>query len=84
MNANEIPFRPEVLQRLAECESRLNYEFVDKSFLFSALTHASGADHRLLSNERLEFLGDAILGSIICEELFRSHPTALEGELTRI
>jgi len=84
MNDNETPFRPDVLERLSECESRLDYEFVDKKLLYSALTHASGADYRLLSNERLEFLGDAILGSIICEELFRSHPTALEGDLTRI
>jgi ribonuclease-3 len=49
-----------------------------------ALTHASGADHRLSSNERLEFLGDAVLGAVVCESLFRKFPEYQEGELTRI
>ena len=48
------------------------------------MTHASGADHRLASNERLEFLGDAILGAIVCDLLFRKFPEYLEGELTKI
>jgi ribonuclease-3 len=52
--------------------------------LQEALTHASGADHRLGSNERLEFLGDAILGAIVCELLYRKFPDYLEGELTKI
>ena len=43
-----------------------------------------GADHRLASNERLEFLGDAILGAVVCEQLFRKFPDYLEGDLTRI
>ena len=51
--------------------------------LQEALTHASGADHRLVSNERLEFLGDAILGAIVCELLFRKFPDYLEGDLTQ-
>ena len=54
-------------KRLVECERRLGYEFRDKSMLRSALTHASGAEHRLASNERMEFLGDAILGVVVCE-----------------
>ena len=58
--------------------------FKDSTFLREALTHASGANHRLASNERLEFLGDAILGAIVCELLFRKFPDYLEGELTRI
>lgn len=84
MSDNDLSLSSEVLDQLRECESRLDYEFQDKNLLYSALTHASGADHRLLSNERLEFLGDSILGAVICEELFRTQPTALEGELTRI
>ena len=48
------------------------------------LTHASVAKTRLHSNERLEFLGDAILGAIVCEMLFHRFPEATEGELTRI
>ena len=50
----------------------------------ASLTHASGAEHRLASNERLEFLGDAILGFVVCEVLYLRYPDYLEGELTRI
>jgi len=66
------------------CERVLDYRFKDPMFLREALTHASGADHRLVSNERLEFLGDAILGAIVCELLFRKFPEYLEGEMTRV
>lgn len=69
---------------LEQLEQRIGYKFKDKGLLLSALTHASGAEHRLASNERLEFLGDAILGAIVCELLFRRYPQYLEGELTRI
>lgn len=68
----------------AHCEEVLGYTFRNPAFLRSALTHASGADHRLASNERLEFLGDAILGAIVCESLYLKFPEYLEGELTRI
>jgi ribonuclease-3 len=66
------------------CEEVLDYTFREPTILRSALTHASGADHRLASNERLEFLGDAILGAIVCELLYLRFPEYLEGELTRI
>jgi len=69
---------------LASCEQRVGYVFSDKNLLQAALTHASGAEHRLASNERLEFLGDAILGAVVCEVLYRQFPEYLEGELTRI
>jgi len=69
---------------LTACEERIGYQFTDKSLLREALTHASGADHRLASNERMEFLGDAILGAVVCELLYRQYPEYLEGELTRI
>ena len=52
--------------------------------LREALTHASSAEHRLASNERLEFLGDAILGAVVCELLFQRFPEYLEGDLTKI
>ena len=55
------------LRDLDLCEERLAYRFRDRGLLEAALTHASGADHRLLSNERLEFFGDAILGLVVCE-----------------
>jgi ribonuclease-3 len=70
--------------RIERCEQRLGYEFRDKQFLEAALTHASGADHRLSSNERLEFLGDAILGLVVCEQLFQQFPEQLEGDLTKL
>ncbi len=69
---------------IAECQQRLGYEFRDPALLVAALTHASGADHRLASNERLEFLGDSILGFIVCEMLYKLFPDSLEGDLTRI
>jgi ribonuclease-3 len=68
----------------ADCEDVLGYRFKDVTLLQEALTHASGADHRLASNERLEFLGDAILGAIVCELLYRKFPDYLEGDLTKI
>jgi ribonuclease-3 len=74
----------ELAPLLKRCEQRLGYEFTDKELFRSALTHASGADHRLVSNERLEFLGDAILGAVVCEMLYRQYPDFLEGELTRV
>jgi ribonuclease-3 len=70
--------------RLERCQQRLGYQFRDTQILESALTHASGADHRLSSNERLEFLGDAVLGVVVCEQLFIQFPDQLEGDLTKL
>ncbi len=70
--------------KLSRCESVIGYQFKDQSLLLSALTHASGAEHRLVSNERLEFLGDSILGAIVCELLYHRFPDYLEGDLTKI
>ncbi|MDX1945704.1 MAG: ribonuclease III [Pirellulaceae bacterium] len=75
---------PVVESLMARCQRRLGYEFRDPVLLRAALTHASGAEHRLASNERLEFLGDAILGYVVCELLFRQFPQYLEGDLTKI
>jgi ribonuclease-3 len=70
--------------RLAVCQRRIGHQFQKPALLESALVHASGADHRLASNERMEFLGDAILGAIVCEELFHQFPQYLEGDLTKL
>ena len=70
--------------KLDDCQEKIGYTFQDRNLLRAALTQSSGATHRLDSNERLEFLGDAILGAIICESLFLQFPKDLEGELTRI
>jgi len=69
---------------LDRCEEVLKYEFQDGELLRTCLTHASIATHRLASNERLEFLGDAVLGAVICELLYSLFPEYPEGELTRI
>src|SRR5262245_26924508 len=69
---------------LSECEAALAYRFRNRDLLRNCLTHASGANHRLASNERLEFLGDAILGAVVCEMLYHRFPEETEGELTRI
>jgi len=69
---------------LAECQKALNYQFRQPELLRSALTHTSGADTRLSSNERLEFLGDSVLGLVACEQLFLRFPDYQEGDLTKI
>lgn len=60
---------------------RLGYRFRDASLLDSALTHRSAGG---LNNERLEFLGDAVLGLVIAEDLYKRYPEASEGELSRL
>ena len=66
------------------CQEAIGYQFKDPSLLASALTHASIANTRLESNERMEFLGDAVLGMVVCRYLFDHYPEYLEGELTKI
>jgi len=71
-------------QTLDLCEASIGYRFQNRDLLHLCLTHASVARTRLESNERLEFLGDAIMGAIVCEHLFELYPDRTEGELTRI
>lgn len=66
------------------CQESLGYQFSDPQLLLSALTHASSADDRLNSNERLEFLGDSVLGFLACEFLFDQYPEFSEGDLTQV
>lgn len=69
-------------------EEKLGYAFRDAKLLEHALTHSSYAnEHResgLSSNERLEFLGDAVLGLVAADHLYRARPDLPEGDLTRI
>ena len=65
-------------------EKILGYTFSNPQLLKEALTHASIADHRLNSNERMEFLGDAVLDLIVCEALYLRFTDRLEGDLTKI
>ncbi len=69
---------------LHRCEEAIGYRFKDPALLRAALTHASVASNRLESNERLEFLGDAILGMVVCQYLYDHYPDYLEGSLTKI
>lgn len=69
---------------LEECQKAIGYQFRQPELLRAALTHASGADTRLSSNERLEFLGDAVLGLVTCEQLFTRFPDYQEGDLTKV
>lgn len=72
-----------VTRRMRLCEERIGYRFQDQGLLRQSLTHSSSATSRLGSNERLEFLGDAILGMIICRELYDRYPERREGQLTQ-
>lgn len=69
---------------LEECQDVIGYRFRKPELLRAALTHTSGANTRGASNERLEFLGDAVLGLITCEQLFLRFPEYQEGEMTKI
>ena len=71
-------------ETLQQIEQIIGYEFTDKHLLAKAFTHSSAVDNRLLSNERLEFLGDAVLAVVICQTLFERFPGYLEGDLTKI
>ena len=69
-------------------EEKIGYAFRDRTLLENALTHSSYAnEHRdkgMPSNERLEFLGDSILGLVVADHLYRNRPDLPEGDLTRI
>ena len=73
---------------IKDLENAIGYRFRNISLLQNALTHSSYANERwhnsLLSNERLEFLGDSVLGMLVAEYLFRTFPDRPEGELTRM
>jgi ribonuclease-3 len=70
-----------VIDRPGWASARLGYRFSDESLLDQALTHRSASG---LNNERLEFLGDAVLGAVISRELFQRRPQAGEGILSRL
>lgn len=76
------------IKNLKELERNLNYRFKEKDRLVSALTHSSYVNENKLkaidSNERLEFLGDAILGLVVSEHLYKKYPMYPEGKLTKL
>lgn len=69
-------------------ETKLGYQFQNPKLLDHALTHSSYANEHHLgsisSNERLEFLGDSVLGMIVADHIYRTFPDLPEGDLTRI
>ena len=73
---------------IKDLEKAIGYQFRNISLLQNALTHSSYANERwhnsLLSNERLEFLGDSVLGMLVADYLYRTFPDRPEGELTRM
>ena len=73
---------------IKDLETAIGYRFKNITLLQNALTHSSYANERwhdsLKSNERLEFLGDSILGMVVAEYLYRNFPDRPEGELTRM
>lgn len=85
------PLPPEVLndeqcEKLARAEEILQYKFASEQFLLSAITHPSATEGKSVkySYERLEFLGDSILGAIVAEEAFDRFSNLDEGGLTRV
>ena len=73
---------------IKDLEAAIGYRFKNITLLQNALTHSSYANERwhdsLRSNERMEFLGDSILGMTVAEYLYRNFPNRPEGELTRM
>ncbi|MBE6976348.1 MAG: ribonuclease III [Ruminococcaceae bacterium] len=73
---------------MKELETAIGYRFQNINLLQNALAHSSYANERwhnsLMSNERLEFLGDSILGMLVADHLYRTFPDRPEGELTRM
>ena len=73
---------------IKDLEAAIDYRFKDITLLQNALSHSSYANERwhdsLKSNERLEFLGDSILGMVTAEYLYRNFPDRPEGDLTRM
>jgi len=87
---HQILHRPETSSpaiKFEEVENIIGYHFHDQGLLRLSLTHRSYAyvcDEYPSSNERLEFLGDSVLGLVIAELLFKDHPGLREGELTKL
>ncbi|MCS5595009.1 MAG: ribonuclease III [Porticoccaceae bacterium] len=70
-----------VANNIGQLQKRLGYQFIDPDLLILALSHRSVATE---NNERLEFLGDSILGLVVTDFLYREFPQAREGDLSRM
>jgi len=77
----------DILSKITSVEGKLGYEFRNKDLLIRALTHRSaGSDHNRNRQcyERLEFLGDSILGALVCTRLYAEFPDLAEGPLSKL
>ncbi|MBK8206685.1 MAG: ribonuclease III [Planctomycetes bacterium] len=70
--------------RMERAATLMDHQFSDITHLRNALTHSSAKSNKHPSNERMEFLGDAVLGLIVSEMLYDWYPDFPEGELTRV
>ena len=75
---------PHELDRVTRCEAEIGFHFENPQALLQALTHSSAQGRGLASNERLEFLGDSVLGLAVSEFLYNFLEDCDEGELTQI
>jgi ribonuclease III len=82
--ASPTPVAPVAPDPVDAVEAAVGRTFADPDLVRRALTHASVAQTRVHSNERMEFLGDAVLGLVCCELIFQLYPDLLEGEMTKI
>lgn len=75
-------------EKIIEFEKKIKYQFEHPELLITALTHSSYSNENRLKkyecNERLEFLGDAVLELVSSEYIYKDNPTNPEGDLTRI
>jgi ribonuclease-3 len=81
MAVSQTDYEAEIL---ADCQEAIGYKFNKPELLRSALTHTSGANTRQASFERLEFLGDAVLGLVCVEQLYHRFPDYQEGAMTKV
>src|SRR5204863_844721 len=81
-----VPLESDVMETLEKLEIELDYRFTDSVLLKKALIHSSHAHEQNMGedNEQLEFLGDAVLGLLVSDLLFRAHPSLTEGELSKL
>jgi ribonuclease-3 len=82
MAADTTPDRE--MEILEACQEAIGYRFRQVELLRAALTHTSGANTRAASNERMEFLGDSVLGLVCCEQLYLEFPEYQEGDMTKV
>jgi ribonuclease III len=84
----EAPLPPDITDPIARLEERLGHRFADGRLLHEALTHRSYVNETSVpdvrDNERLEFLGDAVIDLVVSEELMRRYPRAREGRLSKV